>query len=82
MRLHRSWPAFGPSGTSTAAPKYAQRRQSDGLACGQAVSPYSELRAASGRQPTNDLWIAATALAYDFTLITGDEGQATLPLSA
>jgi predicted nucleic acid-binding protein len=41
---------------------------------------YGELRAASGRQPANDLWIAATALAHDFTLITGDERQAALPL--
>jgi predicted nucleic acid-binding protein len=41
---------------------------------------YGELRAASGRRPTNDLWIAATALAHDFTLITGDQRQAVLPL--
>lgn len=41
---------------------------------------YGELRAASGRRPTNDLWIAATALAHDFTLITADQRQATLPL--
>ena len=41
---------------------------------------YGELRAASGRRPTNDLWIAATALAHDYTLITGDERQAALPL--
>jgi toxin FitB len=41
---------------------------------------YGEMRAASGRRPTNDLWIAATALAHDFTLITGDERQAALPL--
>lgn len=41
---------------------------------------YGELRTASGRRPTNDLWIAATALAHDFTLITGDERQAALPL--
>lgn len=42
---------------------------------------YGELRAASGRGPTNDLWIAATALAYDFTLITADQRQAALPLA-
>lgn len=41
---------------------------------------YGELRAAGGRRPTNDLWIAATALAHDFTLITADELQAALPL--
>jgi predicted nucleic acid-binding protein len=40
---------------------------------------YGELRTASGRRPTNDLWIAATALAHDFMLITGDERQAALP---
>jgi len=41
---------------------------------------YGELRAATGRQPANDLWIAATALAHDFTLITADERLASIPL--
>jgi predicted nucleic acid-binding protein len=41
---------------------------------------YGELRAASRRVPTNDLWIAATALAHELTLLTGDERQAALPL--
>ena len=41
---------------------------------------YGELRAATGRAPTNDLWIAATALAHDLTLITSDERQAAFPL--
>ena len=41
---------------------------------------YGELRAASGRGPTNDLWIAATALAHDLALVTGDSRQAALPL--
>lgn len=41
---------------------------------------YGELRAASGRQPANDLWIAATALAHDFTVVTADERLASLPL--
>lgn len=41
---------------------------------------YGELRAASGRRPTNDLWIASTALAHDLTLITSDTRQAALPL--
>lgn len=41
---------------------------------------YGELRAATGRAPANDLWIAATALASDFTLVTADERLATLPL--
>ncbi len=44
------------------------------------ASCYGELRAATGRVPTNDLWIAATALAHDLELITGDERQAALPL--
>lgn len=41
---------------------------------------YGELRAATGRLPSNDLWIAATALAHDLTLVTADERQAALPL--
>lgn len=41
---------------------------------------YGELRARAGRGPSNDLWIAATALAHDFTLITADEQLASLPL--
>lgn len=41
---------------------------------------YGELRASAGRAPSNDLWIAATALAHDFTLVTADERQASLPL--
>lgn len=41
---------------------------------------YGELRAATGRAPANDLWIAATALAHDFTLVTADERLAALPL--
>jgi len=41
---------------------------------------YGELRAKTGRLPTNDLWIAATALAHDLTLLTADERQAALPL--
>ncbi|MCL2769983.1 MAG: PIN domain-containing protein [Solirubrobacterales bacterium] len=40
---------------------------------------YAELRAA-GRRPTNDLWIAATALAHDYTLITADQRHAASPL--
>ncbi len=41
---------------------------------------YGELRAASGRQPSNDLWIAATALAHRYTLLTADQRLAALPL--
>ena len=41
---------------------------------------YGELRAATGRQPANDLWIAATALVHDFTLVTADQRLASLPL--
>lgn len=46
----------------------------------QVGSRYGELRALAGRRPTNDLWIAATALAHDLTLITSDSQQASLPL--
>ena len=41
---------------------------------------YGELRAATRRLPSNDLWIAAAALANDLTLVTDDERQAALPL--
>jgi predicted nucleic acid-binding protein len=41
---------------------------------------YGELRACTGRRPSNDLWIAATALAHDYTLVTADEHLASLPL--
>jgi predicted nucleic acid-binding protein len=41
---------------------------------------FGELRAAARRPATNDLWIAATALAHDLTLLTGDQRQAALPL--
>ena len=44
------------------------------------TTAYGEIRAAAGRAPSNDLWIAATALAHDLTLLTMDEGQAALPL--
>ena len=40
---------------------------------------FGELRAAR-RGATNDLWIPATALAHDLTLMTSDERQAALPL--
>lgn len=41
---------------------------------------YGDLRAVAGRVPSNDLWIAATALAHDLTLLTRDKRQAALPL--
>jgi predicted nucleic acid-binding protein len=43
------------------------------------ASQYAELRAATGRLPTNDLWIAATAAAHKLILVTGDERQSKLP---
>lgn len=43
---------------------------------------YGELRRASGRVPSNDLWIAATALAHGLTLVTRDDQLAALPLIA
>jgi len=47
---------------------------------GAVAARYGELRRASGRVPSNDLWIAATALAHDLTLITRDDRLAALPL--
>lgn len=41
---------------------------------------YGELRRVSGRAPSNDLWIAATALAHDMPVVTRDERLASLPL--
>lgn len=41
---------------------------------------YGELRmAAPERLPSNDLWIAATAIAHDLELITADQRMAALP---
>jgi predicted nucleic acid-binding protein len=40
---------------------------------------YGELRMASGRGPSNDLWIAACAVAHDLDLVTADKRQAALP---
>lgn len=46
-----------------------------------AASAYGELRAAAtDRIPSNDMWIAAIALANDYVLTTADERQAALPL--
>lgn len=41
---------------------------------------YAHLRTRTGRRPSNDLWIAATALAHDLELVTRDERLASLPL--
>jgi predicted nucleic acid-binding protein len=50
------------------------------LPVGDAVaSQYADLRAATGRLPTNDLWIAATAAAHNLILVTADERQSRLP---
>ena len=46
----------------------------------QVAARYGELRARVARRPSSYLWIAATALAHHFTLITADERQAALPL--
>ena len=69
----------------------AQRRRLARLADVLAVAPviaadravavaFGDLRMTSGRGPSNDLWIAATALANDLELITLDERQAALSL--
>ncbi len=47
---------------------------------GPVSARYGALRRASRRAPSNDLWIAATALAHDLTLVTRDERLAALPL--
>jgi predicted nucleic acid-binding protein len=44
------------------------------------TTAYGELRMTARRAPSNDLWIAATALAHDLELVTRDERQASLPL--
>ena len=41
---------------------------------------YGDLRTLSKRSPSNDLWIAGTALAHDLELLTMDREQAALPL--
>ena len=43
------------------------------------ASAYAEIRAAAGRQPSNDLWIAATAKAFDLELVTADRQLAKVP---
>lgn len=47
---------------------------------GAVAARYGELRRAARRAPSNDLWIAATALAHDMTLVTRDDHLATVPL--
>jgi len=41
---------------------------------------YGDLRKLSKRAPSNDLWVAGTALAHDLELVTMDVAQAALPL--
>ncbi len=43
------------------------------------AAAYGRLRAESGRAPSNDLWIAATAAAHGLVLVTRDGPQAQLP---
>lgn len=45
-----------------------------------AAVAFGDLRMTSRRAPSNDLWIAATALANDLELVTMDAGQAALSL--
>jgi len=44
------------------------------------TTAYGDLRSVTGRAQSNDLWIAATALAHDLTLLTRDVQQAALPM--
>jgi predicted nucleic acid-binding protein len=44
------------------------------------ATAYGDLRLVTGRAQSNDLWIAATALAHDLTLLTRDVQQAALPM--
>jgi len=44
------------------------------------AAAYGDLRMVSRRSSSNDLWIAATALANDLELVTMDKAQAALPL--
>lgn len=46
----------------------------------EVAARYGELRSATGRAPANDLWIAATALAHDLTIVTADQRLASLPI--
>jgi predicted nucleic acid-binding protein len=45
----------------------------------EVADAYAALRAKVGGRPTNDLWIAATAIAHRLDLVTRDEQQAKLP---
>jgi predicted nucleic acid-binding protein len=47
---------------------------------GSVAARYGELRRLTGRAPSNDLWIAATALAHGMTLMTRDDRLAAVPL--
>jgi predicted nucleic acid-binding protein len=44
------------------------------------ATAFGDLRSVTGRPQSNDLWIAATALAHDLTLVTRDTQQAALPM--
>lgn len=46
---------------------------------GAVASAYARLRAQTRRRPSNDLWIAATAIAHALRLVTRDERLAQLP---
>ena len=86
-RLLRCWDADHPAARDPGARANRLRRLTAVLAEAPILkvdrtvaAHYGELRAVSGSSATNDLWIAATALAHGLALCMSDRGQAALPL--
>lgn len=69
--------ASGPEAAARRLSTYALAQRFEPLAIDEAVSEawallVSQLRAAGRRVPTNDSWIAATAIAHDIPIVTQD----------